>query len=114
MPAASTAATDLLRASLVPRRQHLDLPRRVAADDVERFLVWPREREVLRRTRQRDGPQVLPPRAEHLHADRGCRIHAPLGVDRETIGTARDTLRVFLDAVVFGKVTLGTKSAVRL
>src|SRR5689334_6676375 len=64
-----TPAKDLLRAAFVPRRQHLDLPRGVAADDVERLLVGPREREVLRRTRQRDGAQVLPRRAEHLHAD---------------------------------------------
>src|SRR5215475_9669577 len=105
------AATDLLRAALVPRRQHLDPPRGVAADDVERFLVGPREREVLRRTRQRDGTQVLPFRAEYLHADGGCRIHAPFSVDGETIGAAGDALRVSLYAFVLREVALGAKGA---
>src|SRR4029453_2746717 len=112
--AASVVADDLLRAAFVARRQHLDLPRGVAADDVKRLLVGPRESEVLRRTRQRDGAQVLPLPAEHLHADGGCRINAPLSIDGETVGAAGDALRVSLDTFVFRKVPLGPKGAVRL
>src|SRR6267378_2786971 len=63
-----TTVTWLLGAALVALGQHLYLVDRVSAQHVQGFLVGPGKREVLRLPRGRNGPEILPLRAEHLDA----------------------------------------------
>src|SRR5437762_4549949 len=80
--------TLLLGAALVALRQHLDLVHRVSAQYVQGFLVGPGKREVLRLPRGRNGPEMLPLRAEYLDACVRRDVQPAGAVDGAAVGSA--------------------------
>src|SRR5438552_7944769 len=78
----------LLGATLVALRQHLDLVDRVSAQYVQGFLVGPGKGEVLRLPRGRNGPEMLPLRAEYLDACVRRDVQPAGAVDGAAVGSA--------------------------